>query len=145
MTLRAWPEPRRPARFAVAGPTSNPNRWPRPEKGPARQLARARPQTAELSWPNSSAADVSVRHFDLPQYSFQRPISDSEVKSTDCQRRSTMVRLFAVTVFALFVTTSAQGMTPAPFPQADTLMTQVAVGCGIGRTRVNGVCVARTT
>ena len=56
-----------------------------------------------------------------------------------------MLRLFAVTVFALFVATSAQGMTPAPFPQTDTMMTQVAVGCGMGRTRVKGVCVARTT
>jgi hypothetical protein len=56
-----------------------------------------------------------------------------------------MLRLFAVTVFALFVVTSAQGMTPAPLPQADSMMTQVAVGCGMGRTRVNGVCVARTT
>ena len=50
-----------------------------------------------------------------------------------------MLRLFAVTVF------TAQGMTPAPFAQADSMMTQVAAGCGMGRTRVNGVCVARTT
>jgi len=56
-----------------------------------------------------------------------------------------MLRLFAVTVFALFVATSAQGMTPAPFAQTDGIMTQVAVGCGMGRTRINGVCVARTT
>lgn len=56
-----------------------------------------------------------------------------------------MLRLFSVTVFALFVATAAQGMTPAPVAQADGIMTQVAVGCGVGRTRINGVCVARTT
>lgn len=56
-----------------------------------------------------------------------------------------MLKLFAVTVFALSVATSAQGMTPAPFGHADGMMTQVAVGCGMGRTRINGVCVARTT
>src|SRR4051794_41984867 len=56
-----------------------------------------------------------------------------------------MLKLFAVTVFVLSVATSAQGMTPAPFGHADGMMTQVAVGCGMGRTRINGVCVARTT
>src|SRR5438477_12989097 len=119
MTLRAWPEPRKPARFAVAGPTSKPNRRPSPGKSPARQLAR--PQTADLSWLfrarrvcrfvafsiSTSAVEilggslvwdgdmlcfaaiegrtvspnaVSIWLFDLPQYSFQRPISDCEVK-----------------------------------------------------------------
>jgi hypothetical protein len=56
-----------------------------------------------------------------------------------------MLRLTAVAGFALLVATSAQGMTPAPFPQPDGIVTEVAVGCGVGRTRVNGVCVARTT
>ena len=56
-----------------------------------------------------------------------------------------MLRLIAVAGFALSVATSAQGMTPAPPPQLDNMVTQVAVGCGLGRTRVNGVCVARTT
>jgi hypothetical protein len=56
-----------------------------------------------------------------------------------------MLRLIAVAGFALSVATSAQGMTPAPLPQPDAMVTQVAVGCGPGRTRVNGVCVARTT
>ena len=56
-----------------------------------------------------------------------------------------MLRLIAVAGFALSVATSAQGMTPAPLPQPNDMVTQVAVGCGPGRTRVNGVCVARTT
>ena len=56
-----------------------------------------------------------------------------------------MLRLITATGFALLVATSAQGMTPAPLPQPDDMVTQVAVGCGAGRTRINGVCVARTT
>jgi hypothetical protein len=56
-----------------------------------------------------------------------------------------MLRLIAVAGFALSAATSAQAMTPAPLPQPDDMITQVAVGCGLGRTRVNGVCVARTT
>lgn len=56
-----------------------------------------------------------------------------------------MLRLIAVGGFVLSVATSAQGMTPAPFPQPDDMMTQVAMGCGPGRTMVHGVCVARTT
>ena len=56
-----------------------------------------------------------------------------------------MIRLIAVAAFALAVATSAQAMSPAPLHQPDGMTTQVAVGCGVGRTRVNGVCVARTT
>ena len=56
-----------------------------------------------------------------------------------------MFKLIAVAGFALAVTTSAHGMTPAPLASPDGMVTQVAVGCGMGRTRVNGICVARTT
>ena len=56
-----------------------------------------------------------------------------------------MIKLIAVATFALAVATSAQAMSPAPLHQLDGMITQVAVGCGVGRTRVNGVCVARTT
>jgi hypothetical protein len=56
-----------------------------------------------------------------------------------------MIRLIAIAGFALSVATSAQALTPAPLPQADGMITQVAYGCGPGRTRVAGVCVARTT
>ena len=58
-----------------------------------------------------------------------------------------MIKLIAVTLFCVSVTVSAQAMTPAPIslPQLDDMITEVAVGCGPGRTRVNGICVARTT
>jgi hypothetical protein len=55
-----------------------------------------------------------------------------------------MIRLLAVAGFALSVATSAQAMTPAPISQPDGMITEVALACGAGRTRVNGVCVART-
>jgi hypothetical protein len=56
-----------------------------------------------------------------------------------------MIRLIAVAGFALSVAISAQAMTPAPIPQPDGMITQIALACGVGRTRINGVCVARTT
>jgi len=56
-----------------------------------------------------------------------------------------MIRLIAVAVFALALTTSAQAMPAAPVHQPDGFATQVAFGCGPFRTRVGGVCVARTT
>ena len=56
-----------------------------------------------------------------------------------------MLRLVAVAGFALSIATSAHGMSPAPLPQPDDMVTQIAVGCGAGRTRIDGVCVARTT
>jgi hypothetical protein len=56
-----------------------------------------------------------------------------------------MIRLIAVAAFALTVATPAQAMSPAPFPEPDSIATQVAFACGPGRTRVGGVCVARTT
>jgi hypothetical protein len=55
-----------------------------------------------------------------------------------------MLRLIAVAGFLAFAT-SAQAITPAPLPQPDGMITQVRLGCGPGRTRVNGICVARTT
>jgi hypothetical protein len=59
--------------------------------------------------------------------------------------RTRMIRLIAVLSFALAVATSAQAVTPAPIHQPNGMITQVAFGCGPGRTLVNGVCVARTT
>jgi hypothetical protein len=56
-----------------------------------------------------------------------------------------MIRSIAVAGFALALATSAQAMSPAPISQLDSMVTQVAARCGPGRTRVNGVCVARTT
>jgi hypothetical protein len=56
-----------------------------------------------------------------------------------------LIRLIAVAGFAVSVAAAAQAMTPAPIPQPDGMITQIAAACGAGRTRVNGVCVARTT
>ena len=56
-----------------------------------------------------------------------------------------MLRLIAVVGFALLIASSAHAITPAPPPQVEEMAMRVAVGCGPGRTRVNGVCVARTT
>ena len=55
-----------------------------------------------------------------------------------------MMRLIAVAAFALAVATSAQATPFAPLHQPDRVITQVRMGCGLGRIRVNGVCVART-
>ena len=54
-----------------------------------------------------------------------------------------MIRFFAGSSFALLAVTSVQAMTPAPIPRPDGLITQVAFGCGLGQTLVNGQCVAR--
>jgi hypothetical protein len=62
---------------------------------------------------------------------------------TDGRKR--MIRLIAVAGFVLAVATSAQAMTAAPIHQQDGMVSQIALGCGPGRTRVRGVCVARTT
>ena len=56
-----------------------------------------------------------------------------------------MIRLIAIAGFALAIATSAEAMTPAPIHQPEGMITQVAFGCGPFRTRVAGVCVARTT
>jgi hypothetical protein len=56
-----------------------------------------------------------------------------------------MIRLIAAAGFVVALATSAQAITPAPLPQPDGMITQVSLGCGPGRTRVAGVCVARTT
>ena len=56
-----------------------------------------------------------------------------------------MIRLIVVAGFVVAVATSAQAITPAPIFQPDGMITQVRLGCGPGRTRVGGVCVARTT
>jgi hypothetical protein len=55
-----------------------------------------------------------------------------------------MTRFIAIVGFALLLATSAQAMTAAPLHQPGAI-TNVAFGCGLGRTRIGGVCVARTT
>ena len=56
-----------------------------------------------------------------------------------------MLKLIAVAAFALAFATSAQAMSPVPLGQPDAMTTRIAYGCGPFRTRVAGVCVARTT
>ena len=58
-----------------------------------------------------------------------------------------MIKLIAVAAFASTIATSALAMSPAPLHQTDamTAITEAAAGCGAGRSRVRGVCVARTT
>ena len=56
-----------------------------------------------------------------------------------------MIRSLGIAAFAFFFALSAEAMTPAPIAQPDSVITEVAAACGVGRTRINGVCVARTT
>jgi hypothetical protein len=54
-------------------------------------------------------------------------------------REEQMVKAVAVAAFAVVMTTSVQAMPIIPLYQGAGLTTQVAVGCGAGRTRVTGV------
>jgi hypothetical protein len=56
-----------------------------------------------------------------------------------------MLKSIAVAAVALAFATSAQAMSPVPLNQPDGMTMRVAFGCGPFRTRVAGVCVARTT
>lgn len=56
-----------------------------------------------------------------------------------------MIKLIAIIVFTLAVTISAQAMPAAPAHAPGGIVTEVAYGCGPGRTMVRGVCVARST
>jgi hypothetical protein len=57
-----------------------------------------------------------------------------------------MIRLIAIGALALSLAVSAQAAPVAPMiAQPDSIITEIAAACGVGRTRVNGVCVARTT
>ena len=54
-----------------------------------------------------------------------------------------MIRLIAFAALAFVVTTSVQAAPVAPISEPESLITQVVAGCGVGMTRVNGVCVSR--
>jgi hypothetical protein len=58
--------------------------------------------------------------------------------------RNRMIRFIASSTFTLMIATSVQAMTPAPIARPDGMITQVAFGCGVGQTLINGQCVART-
>jgi hypothetical protein len=54
-----------------------------------------------------------------------------------------MIRLIAIAGLALALATPASAITRAPL-QPDSLVTQVAEGCGPGMVRVAGICVTRS-
>jgi hypothetical protein len=54
-----------------------------------------------------------------------------------------MFKLIAVATFTLAFATTAQAIPRAPLHQPDGMITQVREGCGLGRVRINGVCVTR--
>jgi hypothetical protein len=55
-----------------------------------------------------------------------------------------MIRIITA-AFVLALATSVEAMPVAPIYEPEGIITQAVAGCGAGRTRVNGVCVARTT
>lgn len=55
------------------------------------------------------------------------------------------MKKLAAVAFVLAVASSAHGMPVAPLQQHEAPVIEVRAGCGVGRTRVGGVCVARTT
>jgi len=52
-----------------------------------------------------------------------------------------MIRLIAITAFALAVATSAHAITLVPLHQSNGMITQARHACGAGMHMVNGVCV----
>ena len=54
-----------------------------------------------------------------------------------------MIRLIVFAAFAFAITTSVQATPLAPIKEPESMIMQVAAACGIGMTRVNGVCVSR--
>jgi hypothetical protein len=56
-----------------------------------------------------------------------------------------MIKLIAAAAIAFAFATSAQAMPSVSHHQSAGTSTLVAYGCGVGRTRINGVCVSRRT
>ncbi|MGY2936598.1 hypothetical protein ACVWZ6_006200 [Bradyrhizobium sp. GM6.1] len=54
-------------------------------------------------------------------------------------RELDMIKSLGIATFAFCFAVSAQAMTPAPIAQPESLVTEVAAACGVGRTRINGV------
>jgi hypothetical protein len=112
-----------------------------------RECARSVCSIVSLQTRKQECASMSAAR-SLSSDAVQPAFSKAGLPSTVRGRKSgenTMLRLFTVAGFALAVATSAQAMSPAPLTQPDGMITQVRLGCGPGRTRVEGVCVARTT
>ena len=54
-----------------------------------------------------------------------------------------MIRIISVAFVLALASSSAQAIPLAPIQQPDSMITPVVAACGVGMTRVNGVCVAR--
>ena len=54
-----------------------------------------------------------------------------------------MIKLIAAATLALGFATSVEAMPRTPLHQSESMITQVREGCGVGRVRINGVCVTR--
>jgi hypothetical protein len=54
-----------------------------------------------------------------------------------------MIRIISVAFVLALASSSTQAMPLAATQQPDSMVTQVVAACGVGMTRVNGVCVSR--
>ena len=54
-----------------------------------------------------------------------------------------MLRTVAIVTFGVVLTCAAQAMPLTPAHQPDSMITQVRMGCGVGRVMINGVCQSR--
>ena len=54
-----------------------------------------------------------------------------------------MIRIISVAFVLALASSSTQAMPLAAIQQPDSMVTKVVAGCGVGMTRVNGVCVSR--
>jgi hypothetical protein len=54
-----------------------------------------------------------------------------------------MIKLIAAATLALGFATSVEAMPRMPLQQPESMVTQIREGCGVGRVRINGVCVTR--
>src|SRR3954451_7544769 len=76
---------------------------------------------------------------------FSEAVCDLLRERKNPREEQQMIRLIAAAGFVITVATSALAITPAPVPQPDGMITQVAYECGPFRTRIAGRCVPRTT
>jgi hypothetical protein len=54
-----------------------------------------------------------------------------------------MIRIISLAFVLALASSSTQAMPLAATQQPDSMVTQVLAACGVGMTRVNGVCVSR--
>ena len=73
-----------------------------------------------------------------------RKVSAASIVFSATLGRKEMNRLIVIGI-ALLTATSAYAMSPVMRHETNGTVIQVREGCGAGRVRVNGICVARTT